>query len=324
MFLRRSYSLIDFNIVLRQKLRYMNPKVFSIATALLAIVALMVIALPRITDTSGSPDKGGYVEKIMELPTGVTLSYAEHGRKDGLPVIFLHGFTDSWHSFEYVLDKFPTNLHAIAISHRGHGNSTKTARTDDTKYFAADVASFIRKKNLGSCIIVGHSLGGLITQRFALDYPELTKAIVIVGSEPSFADNSGIPEFVSEIKKLSDPIDPRFAEAFQWSAVAKPMDSVVMKMFIGESLKVPAQVWNSVGDLLMATDFSKELRKIKVPALILWGSQDGFCKLKGQQQFTEGLSNSRLVVYKGTGHSIHWEDGDRFVKDVAFFIEKLE
>ncbi|HEX6889196.1 MAG TPA: alpha/beta hydrolase [Chryseolinea sp.] len=302
----------------------MNPKTFSIITALLAFVVMMVILLPRITDASGYPYKGGHIEKSIELPTGVTLSYVEYGRTDGVHVIFLHGFTDSWHSFEYVLDKFPTNLHAIAISQRGHGNSTKTENTNDTKYFAADVAAFIREKNLGPCIIVGHSLGGLITQRFALDYPELTKAIVIVGSEPSFADNSGIPEFVSEIKKLKDPIDPKVAEAFQWSSVAKPIDSAVMKIYIGESLKVPAQVWSSVADLLMTTDFSLELRNIKVPALILWGDQDGVCKLKGQQQLVEGIANSRLVVYQGTGHSIHWEDGDRFVKDVASFIEMLQ
>ncbi|HEY5916035.1 MAG TPA: alpha/beta hydrolase, partial [Chryseolinea sp.] len=283
----------------------MNPKVFSILTALLAIVALMLITLPRVTGVSASPAKGGYIEQSIELPTGVTLSYVEQGRTDGIPMIFLHGFPDSWHSYEYVLNKFPTNLHAIAISQRGHGNSTKTARTDDTKYFAADVAAFIREKNLGPCVIVGHSLGGLITQRFALDYPELTKAIVIEGSEPSFADNAGIPEFANDIKKFIGPIDPGFAEAFQWSTVAKPVDSAAMNMFIGESLKVPAEVWNSVGDLLMATDFSEELRKIKIPALILWGDHDGLCNWNGQQQLTESLSNSRLVVYKGNGHSIH-------------------
>jgi len=62
----------------------------------------------------------------------------------------------------------------------------------------------------------------------------------------------------------------------------------------GESTKVPAQVWNSVGDLLMATDFSIELGNIKVPALILWGDRDGLCNWNGQQQLTERLSNSRL------------------------------
>ena len=302
----------------------MNPKIFSILTASLATGALMLITLPRITDASASSDKRVYIEKSIELSTGVTLSYVEQGRTDGIPVIFLHGFPDSWHSFEYVLNKFPANLHAIAISQRGHGNSTKTARTDHTKYFAGDVAAFIREKNLGPCIIVGHSFGGLITQRFALDYPELTKAIVIIGSEPSFADNAGIPEFASEIKKFSDPIDPKFAEAFQLSTVAKPIDPAEMNMFVGQSLIVPAQVWNSVGELLMATDFSKELRNIKVPALILWGDRDGLCNWNGQQQLTDGLINSRLVVYKGTGHSIHWEDGDRFVMDVVAFISTLK
>ena len=302
----------------------MNPKVFSILTALLAIVALMLITLPRITGANASPAKGGYIEQSIELPTGVTLSYVEHGRTDGIAMIFLHGFTDSWHSYEYVLNKFPTNFHAIAISQRGHGNSTKTARTDDTKYFVADVAAFIREKNLGPCIIVGHSLGGLITQRFALDYPELTKAIVIVNSEPSFNDNPGIPDFVAEIKKLRDPVDPEFAEAFQWSTVAKPMDSSVVNKFIDESLKVPARVWQSVGDLLMTTDFSKELQNIQVPALILWGDRDGICNLNGQQQLREGLTNSKLVVYNGTGHAIHWEDGDRFVLDVTAFVSTLK
>jgi non-heme chloroperoxidase len=302
----------------------MNPKIFSILTAFLAIVALMLIALPRITGASASPAESGYIEKSMELDAGVTLSYVEHGRTDGIPLIFLHGFTDSWHSFEYVLNKLPNNLHAIAISQRGHGNSTKTARTDHTKYFAADVAAFIRDKNLGPCVIVGHSLGGLITQQFALEYPELTRAIVIVNSEPSFTDNSGIPDFVAEIKKLSDPVDPKFAEAFQWSTVAKPMDSAVVNKFIGESLKVPAQVWHSVGDLLMTTDFSRELHNIQVPALVLWGDRDGICNWNGQRQLSEGLPNSRLVIYKGTGHAIHWEDGDRFVMDVVAFVGTLK
>ena len=102
------------------------------------------------------------------------------------------------------------------------------------------------------------------------------------------------------------------------------MDSAVVNIFIGESLKVPAQVWQSVGDLLMTTDFSKELHNIQVPALILWGDRDGICNWNGQRQLREGLTNSRLVVYKGTGHAIHWEDGDRFVIDVVAFVSTLK
>ena len=302
----------------------MNPKVFSLATTSLAIIALTLVALSMFTGARSSSSRGKYVEKAITLPTGVTLSYVEHGNSNGIPIILLHGFTDSWRSFEHVLDQFPDYLHVVAISQRGHGNSTKTASTDHAKYFAADVAAFISKKNLGPSIIVGHSLGGIVTQQFALAYPQLTRAIVIVGSEACFYDNEGIPEFVAEINKLNDPIDRTFAEQFQWSTVVQPVDSAVMDEFINESMKVPAKVWKSVGDLLMNTNYSDQLQKIKVPTLILWGDQDATCRLIGQQQLTEGITNSKLIVHKGTGHALHWEDGDRFVKDVVSFVTSLQ
>jgi pimeloyl-ACP methyl ester carboxylesterase len=74
----------------------------------------------------------------------------------------------------------------------------------------------------------------------------------------------------------------------------------------------------------MSTDFSNELEKIQVPALILWGDKDAMCLLKGQQELKEGLSNSQLLVYKDTGHALHWEDGNRFVVDVVAFVSSLE
>lgn len=302
----------------------MNPKTFSILTAFISLFAMALIALPTLTGTNASARNGKLVEKSIALPTGVTLSYVEHGNSKGIPLILLHGFTDSWRSYEYVLDKFPENFHVIAISQRGHGNSTKTARTDHTKYFAADIAEFIEEKGLGSCVIVGHSLGGLITQQFALDYPQLTRAIVIMSSEPSFADNAGIPEFVSELRKLNDPVDPKFAEAFQWSTIVKPVDSATVNKFIVESMKVPAQVWRSVADLLMKTDFSNTLQKIHAPTLILWGDKDSICFREGQEQFTREIHDSRLLIYKDTGHAPHWEDGNRVVKDITAFVSALE
>jgi pimeloyl-ACP methyl ester carboxylesterase len=302
----------------------MNSKVFSMATAMLAIIALTIVTLSILTGAGSHSHGGKYVEKAISLPTGVTLNYVEQGKADGIPIILLHGFTDSWHSFEHVLDKFPKNLHVMAISQRGHGNSTKTVNTDHASYFASDVAAFIDEKNLGPCIIVGHSLGGIITQQFALDYPHLTLAIVLAGSEACFYDNEGIPEFVAEINKLNDPIDRTFAEQFQWSTISQPVDSAIMEEFINESMKVPAKVWRSVGDLLMTTNYSDQLKNIKVPTLILWGDQDATCRLAGQQQLKAGITDSKLIVHKGVGHALHWEDGARFASEIVVFVNALE
>lgn len=63
--------------------------------------------------------------KTAKLSNGVRLQYAEQGSFSGTPVIFLHGITDSWHSFESVLALLPGNIHAFAISQRGHGDSDR-------------------------------------------------------------------------------------------------------------------------------------------------------------------------------------------------------
>ena len=59
----------------------------------------------------------------IALPTGVTLQYAERGSQTGVPVIFLHGVSDSWRSFKHVLPLLPPTIRALAITARGHGDS---------------------------------------------------------------------------------------------------------------------------------------------------------------------------------------------------------
>jgi pimeloyl-ACP methyl ester carboxylesterase len=63
----------------------------------------------------------------LTLPTGVRLEYVERGAPDGAPVIFLHGVTDSWRSFEGVLRLLPPYLRAFAVTTRGHGESSRPA-----------------------------------------------------------------------------------------------------------------------------------------------------------------------------------------------------
>ena len=63
----------------------------------------------------------------VRLSTGVELQVIEHGPKDGDPVLFLHGFTDSWRSFAHVLDGLPSHVRAIVPSQRGHGDSERAA-----------------------------------------------------------------------------------------------------------------------------------------------------------------------------------------------------
>ena len=65
------------------------------------------------------------MKKFVSLSTGVRIEYVEQGKGDGVPVIFLHGVTDSWRSFERMLPLLPPDIHAFALSQRGHGDSSR-------------------------------------------------------------------------------------------------------------------------------------------------------------------------------------------------------
>src|SRR5574341_1389047 len=105
-------------------------------------------------------------QKRVKLSTGVELPYVEQGDRAGVPVIFLHGITDSWRSFERVLPHLPKSIHALALSQRGHGDADRPVAGYQPQNFAADVAAFIEALKLGPAVIAGHSMGSTIAQRF--------------------------------------------------------------------------------------------------------------------------------------------------------------
>ena len=278
------------------------------------------IALTSFAQTEYKPFNGK-VQNI-QLSTGVNLQFVEQGNAKGTPVILLHGYTDSWHSFETTLPFLPDNLRVFAISQRGHGDSDRPKDNYHPKDFASDVVAFIKQKNLGPVVLAGHSFGGVVAQQLAIDHPQLVKALVIVSSDPAFKNNPGLPEFVAEINKLSDPVSHEFADGFQKSTEYRPVDPAFHKMAVAESLKVPAQVWKQIAEGFMSIDYTDKLHSITKPTLIIWGDKDGVALLAGQKILSTNIRNSRLLVYNDTGHALHWELPERFAKDLSDFILK--
>ena len=262
--------------------------------------------------------------RIAELPNRVQLQYVEQGDPAGIPVLLLHGVTDSWHSFEPVLPYLPKSIHAFALTQRGHGDASHPVagyRFDD---FAADLAAFMDTLHLGAAVIAGHSMSSSIARRFALDYPERALGLVLMGS---FADLRGNPAvrdlWDSAISILTDPVDPDFVREFQESTLAQPVPPAFLETVVQESLKVPARVWRATFEGFLQDDFSSEVQKIKAPTLVVWGDQDAFCPRSDQDTLVRAIAGSQLVVYPGAGHALHWEQPERFAADLVAFAETL-
>jgi pimeloyl-ACP methyl ester carboxylesterase len=265
-----------------------------------------------------------YAIKSVHLSTGVQIEYAEQGKSTGIPVIFLHGYTDSWYSFEQVLQSLPESIHAYVLSQRGHGNSGKPVNSYKADDFAADIAAFMKQLKIESAVIVGHSMGGTVAQRFALDHPQLTKALVLVGALASYNSNPGIDELKKAVAQLKDPVDFGFAYEFQKSTVHKALPVEVVETYTKESMKVPAGIWKAITNQLMNGEYLEELREINIPTLLIWGNKDSFSRKADQEALSIAIKGSLLLIYDSVGHAIHWEDPKRFTTDLLDFIYTTE
>jgi pimeloyl-ACP methyl ester carboxylesterase len=257
--------------------------------------------------------------KFVELSNRMRIEYVEQGDEAATPVIFLHGLSDSWRSYELVLPHLPSSIHSYFITQRGHGGSGKPQQGYRPADFAGDVALFMKQLKIESAIIVGHSMGATIAQRFALDYPEKTNGLVLIGSFATF-DNKSFNEFKEYVNMLTDPVDPAFATEFQKSTIVKPVPKENFDVFVMESLKLPAHVWKAVVNELSIGNFSTELKKIQKPVLLIWGDKDSFVPVSDQHFMNAAMTNSKLVIYKETGHAVHWEEPLQFSEDLKDFI----
>jgi non-heme chloroperoxidase len=257
--------------------------------------------------------------KTAELATGVRLPYVEQGDAGGVPVVLLHGYSDSWRSFELLLGELPAAIHAFAPTQRGHGDADHPAHGYGPEHYAADLGAFLDAVGVERAVVAGHSGGSYAAQRFALDHPERTLAVVLIGAFRAFAGNPGLLELSDLVADLSDPVDPAFVREFQEDCVARPLPDGFMDAIVRESRKLPARVWQDWLRDHLAAAAPTDGGTIAAPTLVLWGDQDVFCSREEQDALVAAIPGARLVVYEGAGHCPHWEEVAATAAELAAF-----
>lgn len=257
----------------------------------------------------------------VELPNGVILPYVEQGDVSGVPVVLLHGLTDSWRSFELVLPHLPESIRAFALTQRGHGDATRP----DTGYrfedYASDTAAFMDALGIETAVLAGHSSHSMVVQRFAIDRPDRTLGLVLIAAPAKFVDKPGLRAlYDSTISRLVDPIDAAFVREFA-AGTTGPVPPAFFEAQVRESLKMPARVWKEAFGALFDGDLSEERGAIKAPTLLVWGDRDDLVRREEQAVLLDAIAGSRLLAYQGVGHSPHWEQPARFASDLIAFID---
>jgi non-heme chloroperoxidase len=265
-------------------------------------------------------------------PDGAQIFYKDWGT--GQPVVFSHGWplsADAWDvELKLVADH---GFRAIAHDRRGHGRSTQTWDGNDMDTYAADLAALINTLDLRDVILVGHSTGGGEVVRYAARHGSGRVAkIVTAGAVPpvmvkSESNPEGTPiEAFDEIRGAvladrsqfyKDLSAAFFGTNREGSVISQGQRDQFWRLGMQVGLKAAYDCIKAFSE----TDFTDDLRAIRVPMLIAHGDDDQIVPIgAAAKKAVQLVGSAELKVYPGAPHGIAGPYQQAFDKDLLDFI----
>ncbi len=271
-------------------------------------------------------DRSPFPPRSAALPGRARLEYVDQGDPEGFPVVFLHGVTDSWRSWELVLPHLPDlDPGAGPVATRGTASPSGPAdyRARD---FSEDIAAFGDALGLDRFVLVGHSMGATDAQRFAIDHPER-----VARPDPRRVGFAGLSPTTPSPKSSG-------ARSCRGSRIRSPKRSAREGSRISTlARRVPAGVFRrgrcrepeGAGAGLARLFRGVPRGRVHVGARAhpsadparLGRSRRVRSAEATRTRLLAAIEGSRLTVYAGAGHAVHWEEPRRFADEVAAFCE---
>ena len=257
------------------------------------------------------------LKRSVALPDGETLAYVPLGDPKGPVVVLIHGYTDNARDWVPLLPYLSPHLRLILVDIRGHGRSSKPECCYTRFDFAYDIKLLLDAVGVQRADIVGHSLGSIIAQTFAENWPERTQRVVLIsstaGPRPGEPPRKPAFDYAAQIRQLKEPIDPDSPFMMAWWSSPTPVDADFMRRQRQDSAAIPLRVWLAVLDqglepMMDGRDLQKTLPRLKAPALLIWGSKDPIMDEAARATLIEGLPQAQVKIFDGLGHNPFWED----------------
>jgi pimeloyl-ACP methyl ester carboxylesterase len=196
------------------------------------------------------------------------------------------------------------------------GHNVKGSGMSSVEEYVEFVKNFCAERSLKDIVLVGHSMGGAIVQSFALKYPEYLRGIVLVSTG---AKLRVAPVIFEIIKKDYEEAVEFMIDLLFFNYVK---DEIKQRTLI-ELKKIKPEVVYRDFEACDKFDLTNEIEKIKIPTLIVCGSEDVLTPVKYSKYLKRLIPNSKLEVIKGAGHMVMLEKPFEFNGKLRNFLEEI-
>lgn len=265
--------------------------------------------------------------RMIPVSDGVELALWQRG--DGaVPIVFLHGYSLSAATWERVLPLFPAGRFTLyRYDLRGFGASSKPEKGYSMNQHARDLKALMDALNIPAAVLIGHSLGGAISQEFATLWPDRVLAYVsnsalarhrplpgMDAGKQARADAFGTPAQNRQILEgaVASYFDPRNSTPetlATFTEMAMQSSSVALRDQLIDAYTAPA---------LDAALYAA----LRLPVLALTGATDPVAPPAQSMALAEAVPDSELAIMPRAGHTPMWERPGEWTRIVLEFLDR--
>ena len=251
------------------------------------------------------------------LINGLEVNYKIAG--EGEPLLILHGWggsSGSWIKVQEILAK--QGFKVICPDFPGFGKSKTPQEIWSVGDYTKWINDFTNFLNLKNFFILAHSFGGRVAIKFAVNFPERLKSLILCASAGIKSKPGPKTRIIYWLAKIGNAI-------FTPKHLARFKDGTRNIFYVFLRHKDYAKADGTMREIIkkvLEEDLLPDLSKMKTETLIIWGERDRLVPVKYAHIFKENIKNSRLEILPKIGHSPHLEVPEKLTEILIPFLKK--
>lgn len=237
------------------------------------------------------------------------------------PVVFLHGLGGDRRLWLFQVPEFCARYPTVLIDLRGHGLASRADADFTVADMARDVVRLTWHLGIERAHFVGLSMGGVVAQQIAFDFPPLIASLVLADTfstlpEP-LRDMAAAALARMEQQDMGEIARERISLAF-----SNHVDAATREYFIQQLAKNDKQAYLRAARAVFTFDAGERLKRLSQPTLVIVGEEDRVTPLPLAQELARSIAQSELAVVPQAGHISNVENPTHFNQAVLSFLRR--
>ena len=266
-----------------------------------------------------------FVSFVLNNFVMTSLHYLDPNPSGNPTVLLLHGLGADGTSWSLQLPALSqAGFRSLAPDTPGFGGSPYDVGGWNIKRVAGQMASLLEELGSGPAHVVGLSMGGVIAQQFALDFPQFTKKLVLVSTFSVLRpeDFNGWAYFFRRAATVLTLGLEAQAQMVARRLFPDPKDQELREMFIAIVSRADPRAYRRAMASLGLFDSSKRLQEIQASTLVITGADDSTVSPARQKLLAQGIPGARQIVIPEAGHAVSVDQAEQFNRALLEFLRE--